>query len=402
MSRFWWAVGLTACGGPTASAPESLRDNVRVVYAAEHAVEQVVVTDADQDGDRIVLLRMSTGGVFYATLEISDDAGETWRSKQVRKEIVGELGGDSNQIGVHLQDGRVYLMLSRNVGSSWPVWAVFEVDTATGDTTEVVFSSYAHVGWYPERGPDGHLRYVAGHGLNGYADLDPATGTHTWTAVACQGMGCTAPAFRSGDGGATWVGYSQPDATHDVCVLRFEVASGAASQACVPRPTWPGTDYGYAPTVMFRGTTPYMTWSTVDQAYATAILPGDPPTVSETLALGPGIISPGFRTGTLVRPRYADFELIEGGYAPEIGNLARLTDAGAEGVLLPRTPCKDDDACLYLGGAYGYGAVHWVLPTGDGDYLVFYSLIVDEEGRETLFVARETPTFTPVEGATPP
>ncbi|MDX2088655.1 MAG: hypothetical protein SFX73_12440 [Kofleriaceae bacterium] len=395
---------LAACGGDGNDALWTLRPNTVEVYGAANTVEgNLAVVDADRDGDRIALVRLSSGGLLYVYLDLSDDLGRTWRSLQVRK-AVSELGGDSFQIGVHLEHGKVYLMLSRDIGSSWPAFAIFDVDTTTGETTEVVFYPPVHTGWFTERQPDGKLWYMKGHGFHSFVTLDPATGAQTWKEVPCTGMACTVPTFRSLDGGATWDGYSQADGTHDVCRLHYDVATDTASQLCVHRPSWPSVEGLSVPVIMFRGTTPYSAWSTEGQAYATALVSGAT-SVSETLQLGPGVIDTKHRTGNFVRPRFAEFELVD---SPDyFGNLARLTDNGAEWVVFPFTPCVADNGCGYGDSffgppTYGYGQLQWLLPTDQGDYLAFYTMMIDSEGKQALYMTHEVPTFAPVVGGAPP
>ena len=84
----------------------------------------MMITDVDRDGDRIALLRPSNSTqstLIYANLSLSDDLGKTWQHVQVRREIARELGGDTHQIGVHLEGGKVYLLLSRDIGALRPV-----------------------------------------------------------------------------------------------------------------------------------------------------------------------------------------------------------------------------------------------------------------------------------------
>lgn len=404
------------CGGNEEGAWK-LRPNVTEVLTwPAGTISASVITDVDRDGDRIILLRPSNSSAstfIYAYLSLSEDLGKTWRHVQVRREIATELGGDTHQIGVHLQDGKVYLMLSRDIGSSLPAWAVFEVDMATGDTTEVPIGP-TRTGWFSERRPDGHLRYGLSAGSFGISphtlfELDPSTGEGTYENFPCTGMACTTPYFHSSDGGETWDGYTQVQPGLPVCVTHWDVASVTATEACVTRPQWPATDFNYLPTVTFRGATPYMVWSTgeqgSEQAYATALLPGNPPTVSETLLLGPGTIAPRFRTGTFVRRRFARFELVE--KSEGVGRLTRLAASGPEQVSFPVTPCTVDAGCGFEDPArfsptFGYGQVQWLVPLEDGSYLVFYTTVLDASDARAIYVAREQPSFGPITGGVPP
>jgi len=407
---------LPSCGGD--DGPWKLRPNVTTVLSSEAAIiDETIITDVDREGDRIVLLRpsSSTQSTFiYVYLSLSDDLGKTWRHLQVPREVMSELGGDTHQIGVHLEHGKLYLMLSRDIGSHLPAWAVFDIDLTTGAATELVIPAI-RTGWFAEKRPEGTLRYALASNLYGASpltlfELDPATGTGSYEEFPCTGMACTTPVFHSVDGGETWDGYTQVQPNLPVCVTHWDVATVTATEACVNRPAWPAVDYNYIPTMMFRGTTPYMAWSTgangSEQAYATALIPGNPTKVSETLMLGPGKITTGFRTGSMVRYRFASFELIEkpGG----IGYLARLADAGPERVEFPVTPCVVDEGCGFQDDGFegtptfGYGQVQWILPLEGGEYLVFYTTVLDAHGKQAIYMAHERPRFGPITGAVPP
>lgn len=407
LPRGWFCIALLSAlagcdSGGGGSGSWKLRPNTVEIFAGGTSTGHFTVNDADRDGDRIALLRLDAS-IQYATIFLSDDRGKTWRAIFVPKAIQSELGGNSFQVGVFLSRGRVYLALSGNLnGSMVPSWNLFDIDLVTGEPTRIVAED-SESGWFVERRPDGHMGYmVPNAGAPFHMDLDPATGQFTRTVLAC-GAACDVQTFRSVDGGNTWDGFTRFTKGGGVCQVHYDVATTSLTTTCLPR-GFIAEDTSTLPVITFRDTTPYLAWSpVVHQAYATTVVPGTPVTESETLRLGPGLIDARFRFGNFERPRYADFDLLVGpSYG--VGHLAKLTAAGAQWADLRITPCVVDDGCGYEGvPEYGYGQVQWVLPTGEGDYFVFYTIVTEGvNGSEAMYMTRESPPLVPVVGDEPP
>lgn len=403
-------VTLAACDGGGDGAPWTLRPTVtEVVSERAGTVTSTTISDADRDGNRIAILRPSTSAesfLNYPWISISDDLGKTWRHVWVPKEIRLDLGGDSYQIGIHLQEGRVFLFLSADAGNSFSVWRVWEINLDTGEPTEAPIP-LTRSGFFMEHHADGPLRYVTAEGAPFFVtEIDPTKGEVSYEEFGCSGRACDVPMFYSRDGGNTWDGYNVSAPGKDSCSAHLDVTAKTTTQACIHRPLWPVGVYTEIPRVAYRGDTPYMLWSTPPdqdspQSYATALIPGTSPTVSETLQLGPGRVRTYNSVGTFPRRRFGDFTFLE--YAQGPGDLVTLTEAGAERAAIPITPCTQDDGCGYVGGPdAGYGQVQWIVPIDNGEHLIFYSTVIDATGTGAIYVAREKATLVPVTGSEPP
>ncbi len=80
-----------------------------------------------------------------------------------------------------------------------------------------------------------------------------------------------------------------------------------------------------------------------------------------------------------------------------------MTSHGPEQVNFRETPCTNP-GCGYTGGPnFGLSLVNYILPTGRGDYYVFYVVQSASLGnRQALYMSpSETPTFSPIEPSGP-
>lgn len=370
-----------------------------------------VVSDADVDGDRIVIVTVEN--IQYVYFHVSDDRGKKWESYKFDKALGTDFIWDAAQVGVHLQGGKIFFLLSREFSPLTTEWGLYEVTlvppaaaglVSTMELTEITPSSLLHPMTFFQKRPDGHIRGMVtlGYERPVVYELDAITGNMSADEPPCIGSACRTLIWVSGNGGDSFHGYSQSNIGIDMCRMTWHETAGT-KQACVRPHEWFVPYYSRNQHVIVTETDePYVVWSQDGEAYAIGIT--DAGALTPVHPLGPGKIE-NFSLSRLGRPRFAGFELVHNtNTASDEGHLVRMTSQGPEQVNFRETPCAAA-GCGYNGGPnFGLSLVNYILPTGRGDYYVFYVVQSASDGsnRQALYMSpSETPTFSPIEPSGP-
>ncbi|MBS1124788.1 MAG: hypothetical protein H6Q90_7016, partial [Deltaproteobacteria bacterium] len=328
-----------------------------------------------------------------------------WQSYMLDDALGTDIYWDAGGLGVLLQDGKIFFMLTREFSPRTTEWGLFEVTLVpptpslggTMTLTEITPSSLLHPMAFYQKRPNGHIRGVVTFAAEVPValELDPSTGDISADTPPCTGSACTTDLWISGDGGDSFHGYSQTGPGVAMCRMTWS-ENAPAKQACIRPHEWFVPSYSHRNHVVVADDDqPYLVWSQDDEAYAIGIT--DAGALTPVHPLGPGRIE-NFAISRLGRPRFAGFELVYPLVADE-GHLVRMTSHGPEQVNFRETPCAAV-GCGYTGGPnFGLSLVNWIQPTGRGDFYVFYVVQSDSTGgnRQALYMSpSETPTFAPI------
>lgn len=221
MVKLYIVLALVALGcgddaGEATGGNGTLRSDIIEVFPPGD--QQVVISDADVDGDRIVIVTIEN--LQYVSFHVSDDRGKTWGSYRLDKALATDIYWDAGDAGVLLQDGKIFFLLSRAFSPRTTEWGLFEVTlvppaapglSATMELTEITPSSLLHPMAFYQKRPDGHIRgmLTLGYEVPVVYELDAVTGNISAEQPPCTGMTCRTLIWTSGDGGTSFHGFSQ-------------------------------------------------------------------------------------------------------------------------------------------------------------------------------------------------
>lgn len=447
-----WCVALGACG--SGDGGFELRPGVVQIYAGAKAddygctehdpaqcpnFEDIIVVDVDREemcpppaptacGTRLAVLT-KRGGAWddNPLIHLSEDNGLTWRTLIPQANLYSNFAWDSFKLGVHLQNGEIYLLFTRSQdgagGFSYSRLTARRVDPVTGAMGRDD-PGWAYVGALAQRRPNGRLRWMVdgydfrdGSRWPEYGEYDPATGAYTDSkSLTCTDgrvdgrpslMGCMTSMFGSPNRGDYFDGYSLVD--RDLCRYSYHVGDADGHSLCVPRRAWPGTRSSHIMPTLYVGTVPYGVWSDEGHARAAAIVAADSGAVTAVVELGAGG-TPDYRLGRMQRPRWPRMVAIppvtpgaDRGVHDRLVDLGQGPDPVPTEVEFRDSPCSGD-SCGYRGAPdYGYRLAQWIEPHSADAYLVFYVVQSEpNDNQQTLYVSVEKPTRRPIVAAPPP
>jgi len=372
--------------------------------------ERLSISDAMRDGNRVGFVLLTNHG--NARLFLSDDLGATWRNEEIHTPYDTQIYNRfSTAYGLHLGNGKVWLAAPSKNGEVY-VTRVFPYPYAASNTTLMLDSSrfyaegtsliqvyrfvmtpYVTLGW--QRYDLTTMTALGGRSISGNS-LPYSLGDDWKTTDRVR--------FSSYSANWAFTGQSQ-----QACLITVNASNEADPvPSCVSRLAWP-EPLSLSGGTVFEWPTPrglMQVWDYDGVIWASAIHPGNPPSIEPPLYVGSGrLVEDGAEQG---RGRFGDLILLAPGNdssdAWGLNRLRRIPESGpVVEVRLPKTPCDEGAYCGYPLGT-GYGQIARAIPLPAGEWLVFYILDQADQGNHYVLVVdrvREETVSVPYDGPRP-